>query len=113
MDLFHGPSAETVLIALVVAAVLMGVLGTLAAAYSSAVSRYDMRVEAQRLRVEQASWLAACAEEADEDAERRGPRVRPFKPLPPIVSEEAPTATPAATRDSGSALPTRTLLGVH
>ncbi len=113
MDLIHGSSAAIVLIALVVAAVVMGVLRTIAAEYASAVCWYDLQVDVQRLRVEQATRLAACAETAEEDADRERPRVRPFKTLPSIVSLEAPAATEAAIGDSGSALPTRSLLGVH
>ncbi len=111
MDLIQGSSAAIVLIALVVAAVIMGVLKTIAAEYSSAVCWYDLRVEVQRLRVEQAARLLACA--VEEDAEGDGSRVRPPRPLPSIISLEAPAATEAATGDSGRALPTRSLLGVH
>lgn len=113
MDLIQGSSAAIVLIALVVAAVIMGALKTIAAEYSSAVCWYDLRVEVQRLRVEQAARLLACAVAVEEDAEGEGPRVRPPKPLPSIISLEAPAATEAATGDSGRALPTRSLLGVH
>ena len=113
MDLIHGSSATTIFIALVVAAVVIGVLWTIAAEYASAVCRYDLLVEVRRLRVEQETRLAASAEAREEDADQKRPHVRPFKTLPSIVSVEAPTVTEVAVKDSGSALPTRSLLAVH